>query len=109
MIVTREWYRNPVLFIGWLLLVLTLIALIAYGINELIRGDQDTGHTPSTSTPSIAPTATTTPPEITSVAPPPTSSAVESPTEQPTQQSVPQQQPPRRHHHLPHLLPPGLR
>jgi hypothetical protein len=121
-----EWYRRPVVLIGWGLTVLILIALIVYGIIELIHGDQGTSHIPSTSTPSTAPptatTTTTTPPPTTTTAttPPPTSSAVEPPPRQPTHQ--PTQQQPTHRHHLPPLpsvitipevptvitLPPGL-
>ncbi len=32
------WYRSPPLLIAWLLLVLILIALIVYGIGELMGG-----------------------------------------------------------------------
>jgi hypothetical protein len=124
----REWYRNPVVLIGWALLVLILIALIVYGIVELIHGDQGTSRIPSTSTSSTTPTTTsattTTPPSTTSTpAPPPTSSAVAPPAQQPSQQPTrePTQQPTHRHH-LPPLpsvitipevptvitLPPGL-
>ena len=109
------WYRKPVMLIGWLLFVAILIALIIYGITELIHGNQGTIHAPKTSTPSTTTTTTTTPPTTTTTTPP-TSSAVEAPPQQPTQQ-------PTHRHHLPPLpsvitipevptvitVPPGLR
>lgn len=114
------WYRKPVMLIGWILLVVILIALIIYGIMELIHGNQGTSHTPSTSTTSPT-TTTTTPPPPTTTTTPPTSSAVEPAPQQPTRQPT-QQQPTHRPHHLPPLpsvitipevptvitLPPGL-
>jgi len=101
------WYRKPVLLIGWALFVLILIALIVYGLMELIQGDQGTSRIPTTST--TPPTTTTTPPTTTATTTPPTSSAVEppaqQPTRQPTQQQPTQQQPTHRPHHLPPLPP----
>jgi Na+-transporting methylmalonyl-CoA/oxaloacetate decarboxylase gamma subunit len=123
-----EWYRKPVLLIAWALLVLILIALIVYGITELIEGGQGISPTPSPSTTppttTTTTTTTTTPPTTTTTTTPPTSSAVEPPVQQPTQQ--PTQQQPTHRHHLPQLpqlpwsipipevpteipLPPGLR
>ncbi len=115
------WYRKPVMLIGWLLFVAILIALIIYGITELIHGNQGTIHAPKTSTPSTTTTTTTTTPPATTTTTPPTSSAVEAPPQQPTQQ--PTQQQPTHRHHLPPLpsvitipevptvitVPPGLR
>jgi hypothetical protein len=118
------WYRRPVGIIAWVVAVLILIALIVYGITELIQGGQGTSPTPSTTT-STTPTTTSPPPTTTeSSTPPPTSSAVEPPAQQPTQQPTrqPNQQPPTHRHHLPSLpsvitipevptvitLPPGL-
>jgi hypothetical protein len=115
-----EWYRRPVVLIGWGLMVLILIALIVYGIIELIHGNQGTTHAPSTSTtPTTTATSTaTTPPRATTTTTPPTSSAGE-PPQQPTQQ---QTEEPTHRHHLPPLppvitipggpaitVPPGLR
>jgi len=117
------WYHRPAMLIGWVLLVLVLLALIAFGIVELIHGDQGTSYTPSTST--TTPTTTTTPPTTTATTTPSTSNAAQpppqQPTRQPTQQQPTQQQPTHRHH-LPGLpsvitipevptvitLPPGL-
>ncbi|BBZ49811.1 hypothetical protein MHEI_15280 [Mycobacterium heidelbergense] len=115
------WYRKPVGLIAWLVAVLILIALIVYGIIELIQGDQGTTHAPSTTPPTTTATTTTPPPSTTTTVTPPTSSAVEPPAQQPTQQQPTQQQP-THHHHLPPLpsvitvpgvptaitLPPGL-
>ena len=124
------WYRRPVGIIAWVVAVLVLIALIVYGLMELIQGDQGAGHTPSTSTTAPSTTSTTTPPTTTSTAPPtttepPPSSASEPPAQQPPQQQPtrrPTQQQPTHRHHLPPLpsvitipevptvitLPPGL-
>jgi hypothetical protein len=101
------WYRKPVVLIGWALLVLILIALIVYGITELLHGGQGTRPAPSTST--TPSTTTTTPPTTTATTTtttPPTSSAVEPPAQQPTQQPTqqqPTQQQPTHRHHLPQL------
>jgi hypothetical protein len=69
------WYRKPAVLIGWALLVLILIALIVYGITELLEGQQGTSHVPSTSTTPPTSTHHTTPPTATTTTPP-TSSAV---------------------------------
>ncbi|SOX51858.1 hypothetical protein MAAFP003_520, partial [Mycobacterium ahvazicum] len=105
------WYRKPVGLIIWGLSVLILIALIVYGIIELI-GDQGTSNTPSThttttttptTTPTTTSTATTTtttsPPSATTTTEPPTSGPVESPAPQPTRQE------PTRRRHWPSWLP----
>ena len=111
------WYRSPPLLIAWLLLVLILIALIVYGIGELMGGNEGTSPVPSsTTTTTTAPTSTTTPTTSTSEPPastttettPPTNSEVPPPTQQqPTYQPT---NPPTTKHH-PHLptLPPGIR
>ena len=44
------WYRSPPLLIAWLVLVLILIALIVYGIGELIGGNEGTSPAPSSTT-----------------------------------------------------------
>ena len=121
------WYRRPVVLIGWAVLVLILIALIVYGITELLQGSQGTSPAPSTSTTPPTTTSTTTPPSTTTTTTPPTSSAVEPPAQQPPAQQPTQQQPtqqqPTHRHHLPQLpsviiipevpttitIPPGLR
>jgi cytoskeletal protein RodZ len=103
------WYRSPPLLIAWLLLVLILIALIVYGIGELMGGDEGTSPAPSSTTATTtAPTSTTTTPttseppaSTTTETTPPTSSPVEQqPTYQPTN-------PPTTKHHL--HLPPGIK
>ena len=112
---SRPWYRKPVVLIGWGLLVVILIGLIAFGITELLGGDQGTAPAPSTSS-SATPTTTTesspttttetTPTTTTTEAQPPqqpTGQPTRQPTRQPTQQ--PSQQPPTHHHHLPPLPP----
>jgi cytoskeletal protein RodZ len=109
--------------IAWIVAVLILIALIVYGLMELIQGGSGTSPTPST-TSTTPTTATTTPtPTTTQSSETPTSSAVEPPAQQPTQQPThqPTQQQPTHRHHLPQLpsvitipdgpvltLPPGL-
>jgi hypothetical protein len=120
------WYRKPVGIIAWILAVLILLALIVYGLMELIQGGQGTSPSPSTtaSTTPTTTTSTTMPPTTTeSSAPPPSSSAAEPPAQQPTQQPTrqPTQQQPTHRHHMPQLpsvitipdgpvvtLPPGL-
>lgn len=108
------WYRSPPLLIAWAVLVLILVALIVYGIGELIGGGESTGPVPSTTTTTTtAPssdTTTTPPPSTTTPTTPPTSTAVQPPPtqQQPTQQQ-PTQEPTQKHHpHLPQL-PPGIR
>jgi hypothetical protein len=98
------WYRKPVMLVGWALFVLILIALIVFGLMQLLQGEQGTSRIPSTSTtPPTTTTTTTTPPTTTTTAPA-TSSAVEPPAQQPTQQQPTQQEPTHRHH-LPQLPP----
>lgn len=110
------WYRKPAGIIAWIVAVLILIALIVYGLMQLIQGGGGSGN-PSTST-STTPTTvttspTTTPPTSTTTTEPPGSSPeeppaqppVQQPTQQPTRQpnqQPPQQQPTHRHH-LPSL------
>ena len=121
------WYRKPVLLIAWLVFVLILIALIIYGIMELLNGGQGTTPAPKTSTTSTTTTTTPTTTSTTTTTTPPSSSAGESPPvqQQPTQQPTrqPSQQEPTHRHHLPQLpsvitipqvptvitVPPGLR
>jgi hypothetical protein len=94
------------MLIGWAVLVLILIALIVFGLMELLGGQQGTSHIPSTST-TPPTTTTTTPPTTTTETTPPTSSAVQPPAQQPTQQPTQQQpqQEPTHRHHLPQLPP----
>ncbi|OBF59817.1 hypothetical protein A5756_04995 [Mycobacterium sp. 852002-53434_SCH5985345] len=118
------WYRKPPLLIAWLVFVAILIALIVYGITELLQGGQGTSPSPGTSrTSTTTTTATTTAPTTTTT--PTTSSAAEAPAQQPTQQPTrqPSQQEPTHKHHLPQVpsvitipgvptaitVPPGLR
>ncbi|OBA75455.1 hypothetical protein A5641_25910 [Mycobacterium sp. 1554424.7] len=118
------WYRKPAGIIAWIVAVLILLALIVYGLMQLVQGGQSTSPSPST-TGSTTPTTTTTTTMTTteSSAPPPTSSAVEPPAQQPTQQPTrqPTSQQPTHRHHMPQLpsvitipdgpvvtLPPGL-
>ena len=101
------WYRRPVVLLAWALFVLILIALIVFGITQLLGG-QGTSPIPSTSTtPPTSTTTTTTEPSAATTTPP-TSSAVEPPAQQPTQQPTqqPPQQEPSHRHHLP--LPPVI-
>ncbi len=99
------WYRRPVMFIGWLVFVVILIALIVYGIIELMHQEQGTSPTPKT-TPTSTSAATTTTPATTTTTPTTSSAqapAPQQPTQQPTHQ--PTQQQPTHHHHLPQLPP----
>lgn len=110
------WYRRPVVLIGWGLMVLILVALIIFGIVELVA-DQGETSTPKTTTTTPQPTtsttsttstttgSTTTGPTTattTSGAPSPTepatSSVVQPPAHSPTQQ-------PTHRHHWPSWLP----
>jgi hypothetical protein len=119
------WYRKPAGIIAWIVAVLILIALIVYGLMELIQGGSSTSPTPSTTsgTTSTTPTTTSMTPTTTPSSETPTSSAAEPPAQQPTQQPTrqPTQQQPTHRHHLPQLpsvitipdgpvvtLPPGL-
>jgi cell division septation protein DedD len=104
------WYRSPPLLIAWLVLVLILIALIVYGIGELMAGDEGTSPSPSSSTTttstettsSTTTTPSTTPPASTTTETTPPSSS-EAPPTQPTYQPS---NPPTTKHHL--HLPPGI-
>ncbi|OBK43172.1 hypothetical protein [Mycobacterium sp. 1081908.1] len=119
------WYRKPAGIIAWIVAVLILLALIVYGLMELIQGGgHGTSPSPSTTSSTTTTTTTTTTPTTTeSSAPPPTSSAAEPPAQQPTQQPTrqPTQQQPTHRHHMPQLpsvitipdgpvvtLPPGM-
>lgn len=119
------WYRKPAMLIAWLVSVVILIALIVFGIIELIHGET-VSHVPKTTT-STTPTTTTTTPTTTTTTSSPGSSAEQPPAQQPTQQptggQTQQTQQPTHHHHLPQLpsvitvpgvpnpvtVPPGLR
>lgn len=103
------WYRKPAMLIAWLVSVIILIALIVFGVVELIHGET-VSHVPKTTT-STTPTTTTTTPTTTTTATT-TSSPSSSAEEPPVQQQPPQQQPtggqtqqPSHHHHLPQLPP----
>ncbi len=102
------WYRRPLGIIAWVIAVAILLALIVYGLMELIQGGQGTSHTPSTTSstsPTTATTTVTTTPTTTPPSETPTSSASEPPAQQPTQQQTrqPTQQQPTHRHHLPSL------
>ncbi len=109
-----EWYRRPVVLIGWALVVLILIALIVYGILQLTQ-EQGTSNPPSTTTTTTTTPATTTttsttsPPSTTTptTTPTTTSEVAPPPQQQPTHT---EQQPTHRHHWptwLPSTVPPG--
>ena len=119
------WYRKPAMLIAWLVSVVILIALIVFGIIELIHGQQTVGHIPKTTPSSTTTTTTTTPTTTTTTTSSPSSSAEQPPAQQPTQQQPTggQTQQPSHHHHIPQLpsvitipgvpnpvtVPPGLR
>ena len=108
-----EWYRRPVVLIGWALVVLILVALIVYGIIQLTQ-EPGTSNLPSTkttttTTPTSTTTTTTTSPPTTTTptTTPTTTSEVVPPSQQPTHT---QEQPTHRRHWptwLPSTLPPG--
>jgi hypothetical protein len=108
------WYRSPPLLIAWFLLVLILLALIVYGLGELISGDEGTSPAPSSTTtsttaPTTTPTTTTPPASTTTETTPSSSSEVPPPTQQqPTQQPTNPPTPTKHHPHLP-TLPPGIK
>lgn len=122
------WYRKPGMLIAWLVSVVILIALIVFGIIELIHG-QTVGHVPKTTPSTTTTTTTTTPTTTTTTTSSPSTSAEQPPAQQPTQQPTQQQptggqtQQPTHHHHVPQLpsvitipgvpnpvtVPPGLR
>ena len=100
------WYRRPAMLIAWLISVVILIALIVFGVIELIHGQQTVNHSPKTTTSTTSPTTTTNPTTTTTTTSSPSSE------EPPAQQQPPQQQPtggqtqqPSHHHHLPQLPP----
>lgn len=103
------WYRKPGMLIAWLVSVVILIALIVFGIIELIQGDQSVNHAPKSTTSTTAPTTTTaTTTATTTTETSPSSSAEEQPpAQQPTQQQPTggQTQQPSHRHHLPPLPP----
>ncbi|OBF68500.1 hypothetical protein A5753_02635 [Mycobacterium sp. 852002-51971_SCH5477799-a] len=103
------WYRKPAMLIAWLISVVILIALIVFGITELIHGQQNVNHVPKPTTSTTSTTTTTTTPTTTTT----TTTTTSSPSsEEPPAQQPPQQQPtggqtqqPSHHHHLPQLPP----
>lgn len=100
------WYRKPLGVIAWVIAVAILLALIVYGLMELIQGGQGTSHTPSTTSSTTPATTTmTTTPTTTTPSETPPSSASEPPAQQPTQQPThqPTQQQPTHRHHMPQL------
>lgn len=119
------WYRKPKMLIAWVVSVVILIALIVFGVIELIHGQQTVPHAPKTTTPTSTTTTTTTPTTTTTTTSSPSSTAEQPPAEQPPQQRPTggQTQQPTHHHHVPQLpsvitipgvpnpvtVPPGLR
>lgn len=106
----KPWYRKPGMLIAWLVSVVILIALIVFGIIELIQGDQSVDHAPKSTTRTTTTTTTTTTPTTTATTATttePSSTAEEQPpAQQPTQQPTGQQtQQPSHRHHLPQLPP----
>lgn len=103
----KPWYRKPGMLIAWLVSVVILIALIVFGIIELIQGDQSVDHAPKSTTRTTTTTTTTTTPTTTATTTEPSSTAEEQPpAQQPTQQPTGQQtQQPSHRHHLPQLPP----
>lgn len=101
----KPWYRKPATLIGWALLCLILIALIIYGITQLMGDQQGSSPTPTTTT-TTAPTTTTTTVESTTTTTEPPPTTTEAPPATTPQGQPPAQQPthaPTRH--FPHLPP----
>jgi len=121
------WYRKPRMLIAWLVSVVILLALIVFGIIELLHGAGGATHVPKSTTSTTPTTTTTTTPTTTtttSAGTSPSTSAQQPPAQQPTQQPTGgQTQQPSHHHHMPQLpsvitipgvpnpvtVPPGLR
>ncbi|BCI91737.1 hypothetical protein NIIDMKKI_69430 [Mycobacterium kansasii] len=102
----KPWYRKPATLIGWALLCLILIALIIYGITQLMGDQQGSNQTP-TSTTTTAPTTTTTTVEsaTTTTTPSPTTTAEAPPATTPQGQPPAQQPTHAPTRHFPHLPP----
>lgn len=100
------WYRKPAMLIAWLISVVILIALIVFGITELLHGQQNVNHVPKSTT-STTTTTTTTTTSTTTTTTTSSPSSEEPPAQQPTQQQPTggQTQQPSHHHHLPQLPP----
>lgn len=102
----RPWYRRPVTLIGWAILVLILLALIAYGVTQLLGGDKSNGPAPgttstsTTSTTTTTTTTTTTEPTTTSE---PTTTPTAAPPANPPRNQPPGSQPTQQPSHRPHL------
>ncbi len=100
----RPWYRNPLTLIGWAILVLILLVLIAYGVTQLLSGGTSnapspgTTSTPTTPTTTAMTTTTTTTPEptTTTTTEPTTTPTAAPPANPPRNQPPGTQQPPRR-------------
>lgn len=106
----RPWYRKPVTLIGWAILVLILLALIAYGVTQLLGGGTSNGPAPGTTststTSSTTATTTTTTTEPTTTTTEPTTTPTAAPPANPPRNQPPGTQPtqqPKPRPHLPQL------
>lgn len=100
------WYRKRGMLIAWVVSVVILIALIVFGLIELIQGDQSVSHVPKSTTSTTTTTSATTTPTTTETSPS-SSGEEQPPAQQPTQQQPTggQTQQPSHRHHLPQLPP----
>jgi hypothetical protein len=104
----RPWYRKPVTLIVWAILVLILLALIAYGVTQLLGGGSSgpapgttSTTTSSTTTTTTGTTTTTTEPTTTTTEPSTTPTAA--PPVNPPRNQPPATQPTQQPTHRPHL------
>lgn len=106
----RPWYRRPITLIGWAILVLILLALIAYGVSQLIGGGKSTTPAPTSTSTSATTTETTSTTTTTTTTEPTTTTTTEepgtTPTAAPPPANPPRNQPPgtgTTQPHRPHL------
>lgn len=104
----QPWYRKPVTLIGWAILVLILLALIAYGVTQLLGGDKSTGPAPgttstTTTTTTSETTTTTTTTEPTTTTTEPSTTPTAAPPANPPRNQPPGTAPTQQPTHRPHL------
>jgi cytoskeletal protein RodZ len=101
----RPWYRKPVTLIGWAILVLILLALIAYGVTQLLGSDNSKSPAPSTTstTTTTETTTSTTTTEPTTTTSEPATTPTAAPPANPPRNQPPGNQPTQQPTHRPHL------
>lgn len=104
----RPWYRKPVTLIGWAILVLILLALIAYGVTQLLGSDNNKSPAPSTTSTTTTSTTTetttsTTTTEPTTTTSEPATTPTAAPPANPPRNQPPGNQPTQQPTHRPHL------